>query len=68
MSSLAKPLSLLALSLTIVPPLVSLLGGLSAGADAAANPYLSDGVMKGLMLAGALLWFAAAPKWLREED
>ena len=53
MKSLAKPLSLLALAGTIVPPVLFLL------------KILGESPMKALMLVSAILWFAAAPFWLK---
>jgi hypothetical protein len=51
--NLARLLALLALALTIVPALLFAAG------------HLSDGGMKLAMLVGTILWFAAAPRWLR---
>lgn len=51
--NLARLLSLFALALTIVPPALFALG------------RFGDAPMKLAMLVGAVLWFAAAPKWLR---
>ncbi len=78
MNKFAKPLALLALALTIVPPGMILLQGLSSKPTVAAEADtdsvsdtpgpMSDGLMKNLMFAGTLLWFAAAPYWLKEDD
>jgi hypothetical protein len=62
MSKLAKPLAILALALTIAPPALFFLSRLGGGSA------ISEGLFKGLMLAGTLLWFATAPQWLREDD
>lgn len=51
--NLARPLALLALALTVVPPALFAAG------------RLGESVMKLTMLVGAVLWFATAPKWLR---
>lgn len=51
--NLARALALLALALTLLPPI------------AFATGHLGDSAMKLLMLVGTVLWFAAAPKWLR---
>jgi hypothetical protein len=53
MKTAAMAAGLLALGLTIGPPLATALGAL---APEAVNP---------LMLAGTVLWFATAPLWLR---
>jgi hypothetical protein len=53
MSQIAKVLSLLALAGTVVPAALFLLKVLDAGP------------MKLVMLAAAILWFAAAPFWLK---
>lgn len=53
MKALAKPLSLLALAGTIVPPVLFLL------------KMLGESPMKAAMLASTFLWFAAAPFWLK---
>ncbi len=47
--------ALAALGLTIIPPVL------------VANGAISDPLQKGLMLAGAFLWFATAPLWIRGE-
>lgn len=49
----ARIFALLALLLTVVPPALFAAG------------LLADGPMKLAMLIGAVLWFAAAPRWLR---
>lgn len=49
---LARALALLALALTLLPAILYAAG------------RLGDAPMKWLMLAGAVLWFASAPKWL----
>lgn len=51
--NLARFVALLALVLTIVPPVLFALG------------RMEDSLMKGLLVAGSILWFAAAPKALR---
>ncbi len=51
-----KPLALLALAGTIVPPLLYLLR------------VLAEGPMKAIMLGSALLWFVTAPFWLKGGD
>lgn len=60
MKTAATILSLIALALTLVPPLLFLTGGLP-GDD-------TDSYMKNLMMAGTVLWFATAPVWMRRED
>lgn len=109
MKTIAKYLALLALALTVVPPALVLIGGLSSETAAspteiptadpadeiepgevdfeefdeeiaeeelpgettqssAAYSIISDSAMKGCMLAGAILWFATAPTWLKEDE
>jgi hypothetical protein len=53
MNTLARYLSLLALTLTVVPAALFALGA------------LGDAPMKLAMLAGTVLWFAASPYWLK---
>jgi hypothetical protein len=36
-------------------------------ASARSGRIIADGLMKGCMAVGSVLWFAAAPKWLRED-
>ena len=50
---LAPLLAILALVLTLGPAILFAAG------------VLGDGAMKLLLLAGTVLWFAAAPRWLR---
>lgn len=50
---LVHALSSLALALTIVPPILFAAGS------------LGDGPMKFAMVAGVVLWFLTAPRWLR---
>ncbi|MFM1945512.1 MAG: hypothetical protein RI897_4494 [Verrucomicrobiota bacterium] len=52
MKSMTMILGPLGLVLTVVPPLLFMAG------------MLGDGMMKGLMLAGALVWFVAAPSFM----
>jgi hypothetical protein len=95
MNSIAKPLALLALLATILPPAMFMLDGLRDGAkdvpaassdddavaksdnvedqqttdeDAAAARFMTESRMQNIMLAGAILWFVAAPAWLKEND
>lgn len=49
----ARALALLALALTIGPAILYALGS------------LGDAPMKVLMLVGTVLWFLAAPRWLK---
>lgn len=56
MQKIAKPIALLALAITIVPPLLFAVGA------------LAESPMKWLMLLGTLLWFGSAPFWLKEND
>jgi hypothetical protein len=51
--NLARLLALLALLLTVIPPALFAAG------------RLADGPMKLLMLVGAVLWFATAPRALQ---
>lgn len=51
--NLPRLLALIALALTIVPAALFAAG------------VLGDGPMKLLMLAGAVLWFVTAPRWLK---
>jgi Flp pilus assembly protein protease CpaA len=51
--NLPRLLALLALVLTVGPAVLFAAG------------VLGDGPMKLLLLAGAVLWFAAAPRWLK---
>jgi hypothetical protein len=82
MEKLAKPLAIIALVLTIGPPTWMFLQGISSGPSAAtsdetapssapsaaASPSLmTDDRMKFLMAVGAILWFVAAPYWLKED-
>jgi hypothetical protein len=53
MNLLAKSLALLALAGTFLPPVLYAL------------KVLGDGPMKAVMLAAAVVWFAAAPFWLK---
>lgn len=53
MKPLAQSLALLALAGTLLPPVLHAL------------KVLSDGPMKAVMLAAAVVWFAAAPFWLK---
>lgn len=50
---LARALALLALALTLGPAILFATGS------------LGDAPMKVLMLVGTVLWFAAAPRWLK---
>jgi hypothetical protein len=50
---IARALSLLALALTLVPAVLFAAG------------RMSDGAMKLALVAGTILWFVAAPRWLR---
>lgn len=50
---IARLLALFALLLTVGPAVLFAAG------------VLADAPMKALMLIGTVLWFAAAPKWLR---
>ncbi|MGA1237415.1 MAG: hypothetical protein ACO34E_11165 [Limisphaerales bacterium] len=52
MRSMTMILGPLGLALTLVPPVLFMAG------------LMADGVMKGLMLAGALVWFVAAPSFM----
>jgi hypothetical protein len=52
MRSMTMILGQLGLALTLVPPVLFMAG------------LMADGVMKGLMLAGALVWFVAAPSFM----
>jgi hypothetical protein len=56
MKPLFRLLALLALALVIVPPFALLMGWLG-----------DESRMKMLMLAGTILWFVAAPFWLRSK-
>lgn len=53
MKSLAKPLALLALAGTLLPPVLYLFRA------------MGEGPMKLTLLVAALVWFAAAPFWLK---
>jgi hypothetical protein len=67
MNAVAKAVALAALGLTIVPPAILFLQGISTGdAKPAANGFMTDSLVKASMAAGAALWFLAAPKWLME--
>jgi len=89
MNNLAKAASILALALTIGPPVCLLIEGLAGsespaallktepnktggprGSDAAyrgaSAGVMTEDQMKAAMAAGAVLWFLAAPIWLRE--
>jgi len=81
MDKIAKPLAVFALLLTIGPPTWRLVTGVSNGpapvaaTDAAvaaptANAdagLMTESRMKTLMAVGAVLWFATAPFWLKED-
>ncbi|MFZ5494680.1 MAG: hypothetical protein ACOZE5_05005 [Verrucomicrobiota bacterium] len=51
--NLARYIALIALVLTVGPAVLFAAG------------WLGDAAMKGLMLLGTVLWFAAAPRWLK---
>ena len=94
MSAIAKPLALLALLATILPPAMFCFSGVSGGTqDVAASAendvaaesddeesqesepvaageesFMTESRMQAIMLAGAVLWFVAAPAWLKEND
>ncbi len=53
MQKLLKPLGLLALALTLVPPILFATG------------TLAEGTMKALLLVATVLWFATAPFFLK---
>lgn len=53
MKTLLKPVGFLALALTCVPPVLFATG------------VLGEAALKGLMLAGTVLWFATAPFFLK---
>ncbi len=53
MKAAAKVLAPLALLATILPPVLFLFSA------------MGEGLMKLVMLCGTILWFAAAPFWLR---
>lgn len=55
-TTLARTLGLLALAGSIVPALLFAFG------------LLGEETMKGVMLASTLLWFVAAPVWLKGGD
>lgn len=61
MKSAAMFLSLIALLLTLLPPLLFMTGGLPGEAGA------GESLMKNLMMGGTLLWFATAPLWMKKE-
>ncbi len=54
MSKWAKPISILSLMATIVPPLLFAL------------KLMNEDVMKSIMVPAAIAWFIAAPFWLKE--
>ncbi|MBE2214259.1 MAG: hypothetical protein IAE82_10345 [Opitutaceae bacterium] len=53
MNLVARLVGILALGLTLIPPALFAAG------------KLADAPMKTAMLAGAVLWFVAAPLWLK---
>jgi len=65
MKMAATSVGLLALAGTIVPPAVFMLQSLAAGQGAA--PALSLDMVKWIMLASTIAWFAAAPFWMKVE-
>jgi hypothetical protein len=83
MKSIAKIFALAALALTIVPPACVFIAGvtsneLGAGAldprvgaeKSARGPaegVMSESLMRGSMATGAVLWFLAAPKWIKKD-
>jgi len=56
MTFIAKFLSVLALSLTLLAPFLFALG------------KLGEASMKGALVVGAIMWFAAAPRWFQSTD
>ena len=54
MKTIACSLGAVALALVILPPLLFMTHALT-----------DEALMKGLMLAGTLLWFVTAPVWMR---
>jgi hypothetical protein len=83
MNSIAKIIALAALALTIVPPACVFIAGvtgnqLDAGAPdirvgaeksarGSAEGIMSESLMRGSMATGAVLWFLAAPKWIKKD-
>lgn len=53
MNALAKPLGLLALAATLGAPLLTAFG------------VLGEGPMKATLLIATIVWFIAAPRWLK---
>ena len=51
--TIAKILGIIALGLTVVPPILN------------ATQNLADPTMKWLMLCGCILWFASAPAFMK---
>jgi hypothetical protein len=83
MKSVAKIFALAALALTIVPPACIFIAGVTSdtmGAGALDQPVdlensargpaeggMSESLMRGSMATGAVLWFLAAPKWIKKD-
>ncbi len=53
MKKIAMLLGMLALALTVVPPILS------------AVEWLAEPAMKGMMLGGCVLWFVTAPAFMK---
>lgn len=56
MYSIAKPLGLLALAATILPPVLFMM------------KLMSLDLMKGIMLAATIVWFVTAPLWMKTDE
>jgi hypothetical protein len=67
MKTVAKIVAIAGLLLTIGPPAWAFLAGVAEPSPSEPYSGMSDGLMKALMAVGAILWFAAAPKWLKED-
>jgi len=56
MKRILQALGILALGLTILPPILFAAGS------------IENNTMKAAMIVGMLLWFATAPKWMKPID
>lgn len=67
MNPLVRIAAWAALALTIVPSIWMLVERLSQSPGAAEAGVMTDARLKALMAVGAVLWFVAAPFWLKDE-
>lgn len=65
MKTPAMIIGLLALAGTLLPSAIFMVQSIQAGAGAA--PSMSHDMVKTIMLASTVAWFAAAPFWMKVE-